>query len=150
MNLGKKEIITHFKEFSSGILNSYSQVFFSDKKLFAGLLFLVTFIDFFAGLCGIFAVLVTNAVSYWLGFDKRQINKGMYGFNSLLVGLGLGVYFSPGWLLFFILFIAALLTLFISVSLEGIIGKYALPYLSISFILSFWIVSPMEKTKFVL
>ncbi|MEA1897742.1 MAG: urea transporter [Bacteroidota bacterium] len=141
MSLETKDIKTHFKEFSAGILNSYSQVFFSDKKLFAGLLLIVTFIDSFAGICGLFSVLVTNAVSYWFGFDKHQINKGMYGFNSLLVGLGLGIYFSPGWLLFFILFIAALLTLFISVSLEGIIGKYALPYLSISFILSFWIVS---------
>ncbi len=141
MSQWQKEIKTHFKEFSAGILNSYSQVFFSDKKLFAGLLLIVTFIDSYAGICGLFSVLVTNAVSYWFGFDKRQINKGMYGFNSLLVGLGLGIYFSPGWLLFFILFIAALLTLFISVSLEGVIGKYALPYLSISFILSFWIVS---------
>lgn len=141
MSLEPKDIKTHFKEFYTGILNSYSQVFFSDKKLFAGLLLIVTFIDSYAGICGLFSVLVTNAVSYWFGFDKRQINKGMYGFNSLLVGLGLGIYFSPGWLLFFILFIAALLTLFISVSLEGIIGKYALPYLSISFILSFWIVS---------
>ncbi len=141
MNPGLKDIKTQFREFSTGILNSYSQVFFSDKKLFAGLLLLVTFIDSFAGICGLFSVLVTNIVSYWFGFDKNQINKGMYGFNSLLVGLGLGIYFSPGWLLFFILFIAALLTLFISVSLEGIIGKYALPYLSISFILSFWIVS---------
>jgi len=141
MSFGQKNIKTHFIEFFTGILNSYSQVFFSDKKLFAGLLLIVTFIDFYAGICGLFSVLVTNIISYWFGFDKHQINKGMYGFNSLLVGLGLGVYFSPGWLLFFILFIAALLTLFISVSLEGIIGKYALPYLSISFILSFWIVS---------
>ena len=93
MSLEPKDIKTHFKEFSAGILNSYSQVFFSDKKLFAGLLLIVTFIDSFAGICGLFSVLVTNAVSYWFGFDKHQINKGMYGFNSLLVGLGLGIYF---------------------------------------------------------
>lgn len=129
------------KDFLTGILNSYSQVFFSDKKVFAIILILVTFVDLFAGICGLFSVLVTSLTAYWLGFDKSQINKGIYGFNSLLVGLGIGIYFSPGGLLFFILFIAALFTLFISIALEGIIGKYALPYLSVSFILSFWMVA---------
>ncbi len=129
------------KQYLSGITNSYSQVFFSDSRFFAVILILVTFIDFFAGISGLFSVLVTSSAAYWLGFDKERINKGIYGFNSLLVGLGLGIYFSPGILLFFILFIAALFTLFISVSLEGVIGKYALPYLSVSFILSIWIVT---------
>lgn len=126
--------------FTEGLLNSYSQIFFSDNRLFALILILVTFLDPWAGLSGLFSVLVTLAASWWLGFDRIQISKGIAGFNSLLVGLGLGVYFSPGWLLLLILFIASLLTLFISVSLQGIIGKYALPYLSISFIFSFWII----------
>lgn len=129
------------RQYLSGITNSYSQVFFSDSRFFAVILMLVTFIDFFAGISGLFSVLVTSSAAYWLGFDKERINKGIYGFNSLLVGLGLGIYFSPGILLFFILFIAALFTLFISVSLEGVIGKYALPYLSVSFIISIWIVT---------
>lgn len=137
----RKPTRDQISRYFSGISNSYSQVFFSDNRLFAIILILVTFIDFFAGISGLFSVLVTSSVAYWLGFDKERINKGIYGFNSLLVGLGLGIYFSPGILLFFILFIAALFTLFISVSLEGVIGKYALPYLSISFIISIWIIT---------
>ena len=93
---------------------------------------LVTFIDIFAGISGLFSVLITSTADYF-GFDKQGINKGIYGFNSLLVGLGLGIYFSPGILLFIILFVAALFTLFIAVSLQGVIGKYAFPYLSIPF-----------------
>ncbi|MDV7403095.1 urea transporter, partial [Arthrospira platensis SPKY1] len=58
--------------------------------------------------------------------------------NALLVGLGLGIYFQPGALLVFIVLVAGLLTLFIAVALEGVIGKYALPYLSIPFVLALW------------
>jgi len=129
----------------SGILNSYSQVFFSNLKIFSILLILVSFIDIFAGLCGLFSVVVTLVVARQLGLDKYRLSNGIYGFNSLLVGLGLGVYFSPGWLLFFIVFLAAILTLFISRAFEGILGKYTLPFLSLSFIFSFWIFSLASK-----
>lgn len=124
-----------------GILNSYSQVFFSVNKVFALVIFLVTFFDFFAGISGLLAVFITTAVGYGFGFDKLKISKGFYGFNSLLVGLGLGVYFEPGLPFFFILILASVFTLFISVSLEGIIGKYALPYLSVPFLLGLWTIS---------
>lgn len=126
---------------SKAFLNSYAQVFFSDKPLFAWLLIAVTFLDYVAGLSGLFAVLVTVALSYLIGLDKHKIAKGLYGFNSLLVGLALGVYFVPGWTYYFVLLLAMILTLFICVSLEGIIGKYALPYLSLPFILSVWLVA---------
>jgi urea transporter/murein DD-endopeptidase MepM/ murein hydrolase activator NlpD len=121
-----------------GILNSYSQVFFSDKRLFAVILLAVTFVDLYAGLFGLISVIITNLTGYLLGYDKHTISKGIYGFNSLLVGLGLGIYYSPDLFLLLIVILAAILTLFISVSMQGIIGKYALPYLSIPFLLSIW------------
>ncbi len=121
-----------------GILNSYSQVFFSDKRLFAVILLVVTFVDLYAGLFGLISVIITNLTGYLLGYDKHIISKGIYGFNSLLVGLGLGIYYSPDLFLLLIVILAAILTLFIAVSMQGIIGKYALPYLSIPFLLSIW------------
>ena len=127
---------THW--FPQSITNSYGQVFFSDNKPFSLLILLVTFIDFYTGAFGLFAVLVTNGIAYWFGFDKFKIRQGYYGFNSLLVGLGLGIYFQPGPLLLLIVLLAGVLTLFFSVSMEGVIGKYALPYLSIPFILALW------------
>ncbi|HCX98547.1 MAG TPA: peptidase M23, partial [Bacteroidales bacterium] len=123
------------------VLNSYGQVFFSTKKTFSSLLILATFVDFYTGVFGLFAVVVTNLIAYWLGLNKYKITEGFFGFNSLLVGLGLGIYFQPGALLLLIVFLAAILTLFISVSLEGVIGKYALPYLSIPFVISLWILT---------
>ncbi len=123
------------------VLNSYSQIFFSDNKVFAVLLILVSFADIYAGIAGIVSVIVTNLTGLALGFDKRVINKGVYGFNSLLVGLCLGIYFSPGVVLTIVIILAAVLTLFIAVSLQGVIGKYALPYLSIPFLIGAWILT---------
>ena len=130
-----------FQTFIKVVTNSYSQVFFSDNKLFAVILLGVSFIDLFAGICGFFSVVVTAVAAKWFGLNIEQTKKGIYGFNSLLTGLGLGIYFAPGWLLFLILVLAAIFTLFLSVAMEGVIGKYALPYLSIPFILSFWTVT---------
>ena len=129
-----------FRLFYRGVLNSYSQVFFSDNMVFSLVIILVTFIDPFIGVWGLASVLITNLTGMFLGFDKRIISRGIYGFNSLLVGLGLGVYFAPGWHFLIIVLLAAVFTLFISISAEGVIGKYQLPYLSIPFIISIWII----------
>lgn len=124
---------------TSGILNSYSQVFFSDNRLLAAILLLVTFVDPFAGFYGLVAVLFTNGAGFYLGFNKFLISRGLYGFNSLLTGLGLGIYFAPGWHLLLLVLLAAALTLLLCVAAEGVIGKYFLPYLSIPFIISIWV-----------
>lgn len=132
-----KEVNLYIK----GILNSYSQVFFSDSKLFAVLLIMVSFADIYAGIYGLLAVLVTNLVGFLMGFDKKVVVKGLFGFNSLLVGLGLGIYYEPSYIMTIIIVLSAILTLFVSVSLQGVIGKYGLPYLSVPFIIVAWIVT---------
>jgi urea transporter len=76
-----------------------------------------------------------------MGFDRRTVARGLYGFNSLLVGLGLGIYYEPGTVMYLVIILSSIFTLFISVSLQGIIGKYGLPYLSIPFIIGAWIVT---------
>jgi urea transporter/murein DD-endopeptidase MepM/ murein hydrolase activator NlpD len=129
------------KLFLKGIPNSYSQVFFSDNRVFAIILLVITFIDLFAGMMGLISVITTNLVGFLLGFDKRTLSRGLFGFNSLLVGLALGVYFEPGLLLLIIVILGAILTLLISVSMQGVIGKYTLPFLSIPFLLSVWIMT---------
>ena len=124
-----------------GILNSYSQVFFSDNKLFASILLLVSFFDIWAGISGMLAIIISNLLGYLLGYSRLAVNKGSYGFNSLLVGLGTGLYFQPSVELFAIVFFASVITFFISISLEGLLGKYGLPFLSLPFLFGMWIVS---------
>jgi len=132
---------TVFPSFLPGVVNSYTQVFFSDNKVFAWVLLAVSFLDYRAGLAGVTAVAVTNTMAYLDWAPKVTIRKGYYGFNSLLVGLGLGVYYQPGPEFFLVLAFASILTLFLTLLAEGVIGKYGLPFLSLPFLAGTWLVS---------
>jgi urea transporter len=123
------------------ILNSYSQVFFSENKLFAGLLVMVSFLNYQAGIAGLIAVLVSNGAAWLLGFNKYSIKKGLYGFNSLLTGLGLGIYFEPNLQLMLVIVFTSLFVFFLTIVLQGVIGKYNLPFLSIPFLIGIWTVT---------
>jgi len=133
------------KLFLRAIPNSYGQVFFSDQRLFALILLVITFFDLYAGLMGLLSVITTNLVGFLLGFDRKVISKGVFGFNSLLVGLGLGIYYQPDLRLLMLIIMAAILTLLIAVSLQGVIGKYALPFLSVPFLIAIWIMTLSTK-----
>ena len=128
-----------------GIANSYGQVFFSRNMVFAVILLIVTFFDVYAGLAGLLAVVFSNAVAILMGLNKEKVKQGAYGFNSLLVGLGIGIYYQPGVEFYLILLVISILTLFITVGLEGVLGKYGLPYLSIPFLLGIWTVIIASK-----
>ncbi|NOY38623.1 MAG: peptidoglycan DD-metalloendopeptidase family protein [Chlorobi bacterium] len=130
----------HFREFTEGILNSYAQIFFAKNPVLALALIAVSFLTLFSGLSGFLAVVFTLGTGLLFRLDRKTLYSGVYGFNSLLVGLGLGLYFTPTPGYFLILFLASVLTLFIAVSLQGVIGKYGLPFLSIPFILGVWII----------
>jgi len=136
-----KQLTRIFPSFFSGIINSYTQIFFSNNLYFAVLLLIVSFFDLWAGVSGLTAVVVSNILAYLIGLNHTNIKKGYYGFNSLLTGLGLGVYYQPGLPFFTILVFASLLTLLLTLWFEGVIGKYGLPYMSLSFLVSTWLVS---------
>ena len=136
-----QKLKTIFPSFLSSVVNSYTQIFFSNSRIFALILIAVSFFDFWAGLSGIIAVMVSNILAYLIGLNRNGIKKGYYGFNSLLVGLGLGVYYQPGTAFFIVLIFASLLTLFLTLFFEGVVGKYGLPFLSLSFLLGTWLVS---------
>ncbi|TSA26383.1 MAG: peptidase M23 [Bacteroidetes bacterium] len=127
--------------FCTGVLNSYGQVFFSNNKLFALILLGVSFFDVTAGIAGLAAVLISNLIAYLIGFNTHNIKAGYYGFNSLLVGLGIGIYYQPSVEFYVLLLFISVLTLFITITMEGVVGKYGLPFLSISFLASIWIVT---------
>ena len=126
--------------FVQGVLRSYSQIFFSESCWFAVPLVLVSFLDVSAGFAGLLSVLTANTAASLLKFDKTTISKGFYGFNSLLVGLGLGYFYQLTMVIVAIAILSGFLTLLITITFQGILGKYYLPYLSIPFVLCIWIV----------
>ncbi|MBP6978174.1 MAG: urea transporter [Bacteroidales bacterium] len=133
-------IKAHFPSFIRSILNSYAQIFFSDHRIFAVILIVVSFFDLYAGISGLLSVVISNTAAYLIGFNTIFIKRGYYGFNSLLVGLGLGIYYQPSVEFYLLIFFTSLLTLMLAVMMEGVIGKYYLPYLSVPFLFGIWMV----------
>jgi urea transporter len=137
----RKEINKDLKEnILPGVLNSYAVVFFFNNRLFAVILFAVTCFNFVAGISGLFAVLVAVAIAWLMGFDKAILRQGIYSFNALLIGICIGTFFEPGPVFLVILFLSALLSLILSVALGGWFGKHYLPFLSIPFVITCWII----------
>ena len=135
-----RHITTLKEDILPAVLNSYSIVFFLNNKLFALGILVLTFFNFYAGLSGLIAILTTVLIASSMGFEKEQLRKGLYSFNALLIGLGMGTFFDPGVVYFSLLLLAVLLTLVLSVTLGGWLGKYGLPHLSIPFVIGFWLI----------
>jgi urea transporter/murein DD-endopeptidase MepM/ murein hydrolase activator NlpD len=127
------------KDFFEGVLNSYAQVFFSQRRALAILLLVLTFFDFYAGLSGLIAVIITQLASKILGLHNESIRTGLFSFNSLSVGLCLGVYFNFNLAFFVVLFFGALLSLLITVWMSGSFALKGLPFLSFPFIITIWL-----------
>ncbi len=121
-------------------------VFFSTNRRFAALLLVLTFMDPLSGMAGLFSILVATGLSFGLGLDQHPIKQGAYGFNALLVGLGLGAYYETSLPLYGLLIVAAMITLFITILLQGILTKYKLPYISLPFVLALWAVMLASRT----
>lgn len=136
-----KKFEPDWKGIYNSILNSYSQVFFSTSKLLAIFLVLISFFDYGAGLGGLIAVLVANLLAWGLGYNKYYLTSGLYGFNALLVGLGVGLFYQPSPELFLLVAISAVLSFFFTVVFQGVLGKYGLPFLSVPFLFAIWIVA---------
>ncbi len=129
------------KDVLHSILNSYSQVFFSTSKLLAVLLVVISFFDYGAGMSGLIAVVIANSLAWFLGYNKHYFVTGLYGFNALLVGLGVGLIYQPSVEVLLLIAISAILSFFLTVVFQGVLGKYGLPFLSIPFLLAIWIVA---------
>lgn len=131
------------KEFSlllaEGQLQGYSQVFFSKKKSLAILLLLTSFIDVYTGLAGFLAVFFCNLLAIAFGYSSEEVKGGSYGFNALLMGLALGVYFKFTLAFLLVLFLASLLTLFLTVLLNTLCARHGVPALSLPFVLAVWV-----------
>ena len=129
------------KDLLFSVLNSYSQVFFSTNKVLAILLVFISFFDYGAGIGGLIAVAIANLLAHYLGYNTYFLKSGIYGFNSLLVGLGVGLIFQPSLELYVLIGIAAITCFFLTIVFQGVFGKYGLPFLSIPFLATIWIVS---------
>ncbi len=131
------EIVAFYRD---SIVKSYGQVFFSDHHGFSVLLLSVTFVNPYAGVSGLLAVISTVVMAKWLGLNPAITRTGLYSYNTLMLGLVMGIYyqFSPAF--FVVLLLGTFITLLITVWMAVKAASNRIPFLSMPFILSVWIV----------
>lgn len=129
-----------FSIYGNGFLNSYSQIFFSNDKVFALLLILISFFDLGAGLSGVLSILTCQITAYLFNFNQAYIKDGSYTYNALMVGIALGIFYDFNGSFLILLIIVSILTLFLTIWFAVGLAKKGLPFLSIPFLLGIWIV----------
>ena len=118
---------------------SYAQVYFSNRLWLGAVLLAVSFFDVGTGCAGALAIVMAQVCSRVFGFDDASTFNGVYTYNALLTGLSLGSLYQ--WSLPFaaVLMIASLLALFLTVWISGRTAKRGLPFLTLPFLLTIWI-----------
>lgn len=135
----KQTLKKHILYFFQALLNSYAILFFSQNSVLGALLVVVSFFNPAAGLSGWVAVCASLLLVNALGFVKENIQSGLYTFNSLLLGIGLGTFYHYNTAFWLWLGAACVMTVVLSVMLTAWLGKYGLPTLSLPFVLAFWL-----------
>lgn len=130
----------HITFYTRSALNSYAILFFSQNRILAVLLLMVSFFKPEAGLAGLLCTCAAIALVSLLGYHRDSIQSGLYSFNALLLGIGFGTFYSFNGAFWLWLIAACLLTVTLTVVLTAWLGKYGLPVLSIPFITAFWLV----------
>ena len=134
----KKTISPQLILLGEGILHSYSQLFFSDNRWFALLLMASTFVDPNAGMSGLVALIIALGTAQLMNMPTSGIRYGVYGYNSLLVGLVMGSWYSYSLHFWLLLGLISLFTLLLSVWINALLVKQRLPLLGLPFLIGTW------------
>jgi len=124
-------LISHFKV----LLNSFSRVYFLGKPWVGAIFLLLSLANPHLAISGLLAVVAGYGFAYLMGMGKEFLESGVYTYNTLLVGLGVGSIYRLTPLSVLILLMAGLLTLAITLALSRVFYAYlALPILSLPFV----------------
>ncbi len=122
------------------LLTSYSLLFFSTSQWFGLLLLLVTFCKPYAGLPGLIAGVIAILLVKFSGLRGAGVQKGLFCYNAILIGVGMGSFFNWGFAFWLLLFLAVLLSILLSGVLMNQLFPKGLPFLAIPFTVCFWVV----------
>ena len=144
------------------VINVYSSILFSEKRVVGILILLSTMIEPMTGITGLIGSVIALSVARLLGFEMWSSRSGILGFNSMLISLGIG-YFMPNasfWGITYwgTLIGGSLITLLLFIGLNYITTTYLkMPSMSLSFsivavMLSFFVMriglSPIAQERF--
>lgn len=132
----------------TAVINSYAILFFSQNKVLGGILLLVSFFNSRAGLAGLLCTLFAIAYTTLTGHQRTEIQKGIYSFNAMLFGIGMGTFYHYNAHFFAWLIVGCLLCIFVTIGMGTWLGKSGLPFLSLPFIVTFWILFSAANSVF--
>ena len=109
------------------------------------LLLIVSFFNPYAGLTGLIAVLLAIMVAHFTGLNKTSIQNGIYSYNALIIGIGMGATYNFSFAFWLVLILVVILSVVLSQIFQIRFGKYGLPFLTLPFVLCFWMILLVGK-----
>lgn len=141
---GPEERFGRLQSWADGILHSYSQVFFSPNRSVGAILLVATFVVPLSGALGLLAVLVALLTARAFHFSGESSRLGLFSYNALLVGLGLGALYQPTPTSVALLVVAAFFTVLATAALNSALGLvFNLPSLTLPFLTVFYLVTAL-------
>ncbi len=131
--------------FVNTIFNTYSLLLFSNNRLLAVLLLIISFFNPVAGFTGLCAVITAILIARVSGLAKWNIESGLFSYNALFLGIGMGTFYNWGTAFFVLLFVASLLSVVLSAVFHNWLIRLGLPFLSLPFIICFWLILLVTK-----
>jgi urea transporter len=122
------------------LLRGLGQVMFQNNPL-TGLLFLAGILVNSPKLAGtgLLGLVASTLTAYLLGADRGLVRNGLFGFNGVLVGIGLAVFLELDLVLgVYIVFGAAVSTV-VMMALANLLGPWDMPALTAPFVLTTWL-----------
>ncbi len=122
------------------ILTAYAQVGFSRRLLTGALFAAATFVVPQHGVAGLVGLLAADGWARLLGRPRAHIDEGFYGFNGLLVGLAMGLYFRLSVPLLLLLALVSLLVVVVAAAARNLAERYlGIPVLGLPFMIVTWV-----------
>jgi urea transporter len=122
------------------LLRGTGQVMFQNNPV-TGLLFLVGIFVNSAKLggAGLLGLAASTLAAYLLGADRALIRNGLFGFNGILVGIGLAFFLEWDPLLAVYIVLGGAVSTVVMMALANFFGPWDVPALTAPFVLTAWL-----------
>ena len=84
------------------------------------------------------ATLVANVVGYWRCRQRVRWELGLSGYNAVMLGLALGHYLRPAWLLFLLAVLAGVGSALLVDLIDRYFSRLVMPVLGLPFLAVGW------------
>jgi urea transporter len=134
---GAREVLGRAQAAGDAFLRVYAQILFSRSPVVGALVLAATAMAPRALVGGAAAVLAATLTALVLDLDRDAIERGDYGYNALLVGLGVGQMLGNGAAATALLVAASAVSVLVTAALRAWLGAVSLPVLSLPFLAAF-------------